>query len=410
MKTRIALLVVLLGAAACSGLRGGSGAATPDVQALWARTLDSLWTTVNEEYVYADFDGTDWDSVRDEYQGRLDQEIDREAFSAILGEMLAELPPGTAYLQTREERIAAAAQEQAGYEGIGTFISLRGEPQPRIILLSVMPDSPAEQAGLKSHDAILAIDGQPVTGADRLADISRVRGPAGSNVTLTVRSPGEAPRDVAVTRDHIDASQARLTWRLVDEGGIAYMLFPPAEYELLLQDFELALKALSSGGDLNGLIVDLRIVSAGQNWPTASLLAVFADGEVGEFYSRSGSNPATVEGRFDFVDSQEIPLALLVGPSTTGAAEVFAASLQATEKAIVVGAATPGDVEIVSPYFMPDGSLIFLATSSFRTGKGLELGLEGVRPDVLVPADWDEVSADQDDVLNAALEVLRPDA
>jgi carboxyl-terminal processing protease len=377
-----------------------------DIQALQLRTFESIWTTVNDNYVYSDFNGVNWAEIREEYESRLDEPMNSVEFTAMMEEMLSELPAGTAQLQSREARIEAAAGNTLGYEGIGAFVTLREEPEPRLVLMEVMPESPGQQAGLQAHDAILAIDGNPVEADSVASQIARVRGEAGSKLSLTVRTPGQEPREVELTRRQIEAIDARLVWHPLGDSGIGYVRFPPADYEELLQDFVLALQTFDSTGDLDGLILDLRITTAGEAWPVAPLLTLFADGVVGEVYSREESNPVSVTGVFDFVNSHEVPLVVLVGPNTTGPAEIFAAALQASDEAVVIGLDTTGDVETLAPFFMPDGSRAFVAIFAFRTRDGREIGLDGLRPDVPVQLDWDEVTDEQDQVIGVALELL----
>jgi C-terminal processing protease CtpA/Prc len=86
---------------------------------------------------------------------------------------------------------------------------------------------------------------------------------------------------------------------------------------------------------------------------------------------------------------------------------MFAAALQANGRASVLGLTTPGALEGMTPYFLPDGSRLFLPTSSYRTADGQEVGLNGVIPDVIIEAEWDTVTVTDDPVLDAALEAVR---
>jgi carboxyl-terminal processing protease len=377
-----------------------------EIQALQLRTFESTWSTINENYVYDDFNGLDWSETHDLYADRLTEPLDETEFQAILDEMLAELPEGTAQLQSRQERIEAAAGGSQGYEGIGAFVTLRERPQPRLVLMEVMGGSPAEQAGLKAHDAILEIGGEPVEAGTAASQIARVRGEAGSKIAFTVRTPGEEPRTVEVTRGRIDQVSSRLLWHPLGNTGIGYLRFPPLEYEELLQDVVLALQTFDATGDLEALIIDLRIASAGEGWPVAPLLTMFTDGQVGEIYSREESTPVSVTGIYDFVNSQEVPLALLVGQNTTGPAEIFAAALQEAGEAVIIGMNTAGDVETIAPFYLPDGSRAMIAVFTFRTNEGHELGLHGLEPDVELDLDWDEVTEEEDQVIGVAIELL----
>lgn len=379
----------------------------PDVQALQLRTFETLWSTVNDNYVYENFAGIDWASVHDERLRQLDTELSSEEFTVVMREMLSELPAGTARLETRQERIEQALVDANSYQGIGAFVAFREQPQPRIILLSVMPNSPAERAGLRAHDAIVAIDGSPIEAEMGLGAIEHIRGEAGTDVILTVRAPDTEPREVTVTRGNVARTPNRLSWMLLED-GVGYLLFPPATYTQLSEDLAFALQQMAAQSQLESLILDLRVVTAGNNWPAAALLPLFTDGRIGEFYNRSSSAVAEVDGVFDFANSQHLDLAILVGQDTTGAAEVFAASLQDAADALIVGSPTRGELEGATAYFLPNGSRVIVATTSFRTRDGREIGLLGVEPDIHVPDDWDQVTPNRDNVLAAALEALLP--
>lgn len=377
-----------------------------DIQALQLRTFDQLWSIVDENFVYEDFNGVDWLAVKDEYQSKLDREIPVDEFEVILRSMLGELPPETASLETREERIEQALNGSDSYQGIGVFIAIQDQPEPRIILLSVMSGSPAEEAGLQAHDAVLAIDGMPIQDGEATSQVGRVRGPAGSEVTLTVRSPGEEPREIVVRRGTVQRTVQRLHWQLVPGTRVGYFLFPPATYSDLGQDFILGLQTLAEGDGLDGVILDLRTISMGSNWPAATLLPLFADGTIGSFYSRTEDREAEITAVDDVADSQQIPLVLLTGPNTTGAAEIFAAILQSFNRAIIMGMSTPGELEAASTFNLLNGSRLHLSTSSFRTIDGREIGLMGVEPDIILDVYWDQVTADEDTLINAALQEL----
>lgn len=407
MKQRTALafigLIALLMVAGCSrGKAEIAAAPTPDITTLQQRTLDVLRDTIDRHYVYEEL-AADWQADYDDYRSRIEAGIDSEAFTSELAEILNTLP-APPVLQTRDERITQAATVSTSYGGIGAFVTLRDEPQPHIVLLSVMPNSPAEAAGLAAHDSIFAIDGQPVEGGDVSLSINRMRGEPGSDVVIIARTPGEAEREVVVTRGDIQSSSATIeVQRIGPQEDIAYILFPPAPYPNMLDGIFSQIETLSAEQPLSGLILDLRIVGQSDAWPVAEMFTVFGSGDLGEIYTREGSTPLDIEGR-DVLMSQSLPLAILVGPDTRGTLEMFAAALQTSGRAQVFGLTTPGLLEGVTPFFLPDGSRLLVPTSSYRTPDGRETGLDGVIPDVVIEADWDEVTTENDPVLEAAVE------
>ncbi len=403
------LVLTLLTSACAGGERAEPSptalpVATP-TPSLQVRTFEALWSAVHENYVYPDFHGVDWQAIHNEYLIRVEAGLTTDEFSEVLRSMVARLPSGAVVWQTRAERIQQALEDTRTYEGIGAYISFRAAPEPRVVLLSVMPRSPAAEAGLQAHDSILAIDGIPVRADEGESVVRRIRGPAGSRTTLRVRSPGRPPRDVEVTRGRVIATDV-LKGGMIPRTGIGYLLFPPAPYDELGNDMLNSLRLLSDGRELNGLILDLRIATIGGGWPLTPLLTLFANGNLGEIYTRTSTQAITVEGQ-DVLNSQRVPLAILIGPDTQGAPEIFAAALQAAGRAVLVGLPTPGEVEGITEFALPDGSRAFIATSSYRTPTGREIGLTGVIPDVKVNADWDAVTLENDPVRDAAVRALQ---
>jgi hypothetical protein len=130
-----------------------------------------------------------------------------------------------------------------------------------------------------------------------------------------------------------------------------------------------------------------------------------ADGKLGEFYSRAGSTPIQIQGA-DTGGSQDLPIAIIVGPDTEGSPEIFAAALQASKRATVVGLQTPGKIFGYTTVPLPDGSNLTFASQSYKTSKGQDLAELGVEPDIVVEADWDEVSVESDPAIEKAVELL----
>jgi len=101
-----------------------------------------------------------------------------------------------------------------------------------------------------------------------------------------------------------------------------------------------------------------------------------------------------------------LPLVILVGPDTEGSPEIFAAALQESGRAAVVGLPTSGNIFGYETVPLPDGSRLTLAISSYKTESGRDLGENGVEPDVIIESDWDEVSEADDPPLRKAIEII----
>jgi carboxyl-terminal processing protease len=346
----------------------------------------------------------DWQAAHDEILPLVQKDMTEDEFAQTMRDLLARLPAGLARYETRAERIEAETADTVNYEGIGAFISVRAEPEPHVVLLAVIAGSPAENAGLLAHDSIYAIDGAPVTEEEGLNVVNRVRGPAASEVTLTVQTPGAARRDVTLQRAQLAAVDS-VRGGLLLGTSIAYLRLPTLGDSSLADSVGGALQSLSDGvpGGLTGVLLDLRIAHTGSGWPLVEMLSMFGAGDMGEFFDRATTTPVAA-APVDVAGSQTVPLVLLIGPDTEGLPEIFAAALQSAGRATLVGFPTPGYIEIPAIVPLPDGSRAFIAASAYRTSKGEALGLTGLTPDARVEADWDEVTDAEDEVVERAME------
>ena len=407
----LSILLLSLFLSACMGLipleeepvAGDFGPQT-SLQEQQTETFETLWKHLADNYIYFESSDVNWDALHDEYSQRVQAGLTPEEFSALMEDLQAELPEGSLGYRSRSERIEADVADTSSYEGIGAFVGFNEEPQPHIVLLDVIKGSPAEQAGLKAHDSILEIDGRPILLEEGLTAVDRVRGPAGSTVTLSIQSPGEPSRSVEVKRGKLNSTGRLQAYNLTGT-NYGYLLFPPVGYDTLDEDVVKSMEAFNTDRKLEGLILDLRIASSTRGWPLEAIYTMFYDGDMGEFYTRNDKQAVQVNGQ-DVFSSQDVPLVVLVGRNTTGTPEILAASLQAYERATVIGEKTPGSIEGATSYYLPDGSELFIETTSFMLPDGADVGIQGVLPDIAVEAGWDEIRTNNDPVLERAIEQL----
>ena len=371
------------------------------------RTFDELMDALREHYVFSEHHAVPWDDLESRYRTKVLSLLRSSEFPDVVREMMKELPHDAAVWQSREERIDRQSTDARNYEGIGAYVAFRSEPQPRVILLSVMPGSPAEQAGLRDHDALLAVDGIPVSVDEGEEVVNRIRGPAGSVVNLTVRTPNASPRNVPVTRGRVQLTEGanRVRYALLPESNIAYILMPRQSTSTLGAEVAQALTVMSGEVALRGVILDLRIAALGNNWPLDEMLTMFGNGTLGEMYSVGETIPLVIAGQ-DVAGSQTLPLALLVGRDTEGLPEIFAGALQSVGRAVLFGTRTSGFIEASQLVPLPDGSRVLISSTSYRTATGLDVGLAGLEPNLSVSFDWDAVTEQVDPVRNASQTAL----
>jgi len=405
------LLMISFILSACIGLlpleeepvTGDFGPKT-SLQEQQARTFEALWKHLEDNYIYFETADVDWKTLHDKYLEQINAGLTADEFNNLMQDLGAELPAGSLVYETRAERIEADTVDTSSYEGIGAFVGFNKDPQPHIVLLAVMDGSPAEQAGLKAHDSILEIDGTPIQLEEGITAVNRVRGPAGSSVTLSIQSPGSSERSIDVKRGKL-TSAGKLEATPIMGTNYGYLLFPPVGYSTLLDDITKSLQTLSTNRILEGVILDLRISGSTRGWPLEDLYSMFYHGALGEFYNRDKKQSVELKGQ-DVFNSQKVPLIILVGQNTTGFPEILAGSLQMHKRATVIGETTPGAIETSTWYYLPDGSEAFIETTSFVLPNGDEIGTTGVVPDIALQQGWDEVLPNNDPVLDRAVQYL----
>jgi C-terminal peptidase prc len=392
-----------------------STAATVDAEttARQLRIFEQLWNTVDSQYAYPDFRGVDWLAVYDEFQARIGNGLSDAAFWAAMRDMIDRLDDDHSVFLTPDEARQEDAQLQGdfSYSGIGIYATVDADKRQAVIF-NVFPGSGAEAAGLRAHDAILSIDGQPVMNEAGIDILDNLRGPAGTEVTLLVRSPRRAPREVTVERRRIDGA-LRVTSRLLPVEGsslrIGYAMVPTLWDATIAGGARQALTELMAGGRLDGLIVDMRTNSGGVSANLLALLGFFTGGQHGEFASRDQTRPLSITAE-PIGNSQDVPLVILIGPDTESYAEVFSGVLRDAGRARLVGAASPGNVETIYGYDFEDGSRAWIALETYVPSNGVSWEGAGLIPDVSIDAKWDEFTDEDDPAVAAALELLAESA
>jgi carboxyl-terminal processing protease len=369
--------------------------------------FEELWGIVNQNYLYPDFNGLDWDAIRQEYRPRIEAGLSDPEFYQAMGEMIFRLGDNhSVYLSPDEAREDDQMRlGEVDYVGIGVRSLLVPEKQSLAVLL-VYPGSPADQAGIKMHDNMLLVDGQPVV-SDVGIHQNLLRGPEGTTINVTVQTPGEAPRTVPITRQRVGGALPVPYSVLTTAQGkrIGYLFMTSFADTSVDDSIAQALGAMSASGPLDGLILDNRFNSGGASDVLLDTMNYFAEGLMGYIVDQQNENPLTVPG-VDIGGSQSLPIVVLVGEGTASFGEVFAGVLKNIGRATLIGEQTDGNVEILSIHNLIDGARAQIAAYSFRppnpTGEDWEK--TGIIPDLSVSSIWEEITQQTDPVIQAALD------
>jgi len=269
--------------------------------------FDELWQIVQEEYLYEDFNGVDWDGTGDLYREKVRAGLTPEAFYLAMDEMIASLGDEHSVFLSPEQALEEDAEYAGNLDYVGVGIYVVGVPERnRATIILTFPGSPAERAGLQPHDSILMADGQPILDENgEIRDI--VRGPEGTSVTLTVQTPGMSPRELVVPRARINSSipiPSRVH-TTPDGKRFGYLLLSTFADNSVDDRVGDALQAMSAGAPLDGLIIDNRWNEGGVDVLLRGTLAYFIDGAAGYFISREEARPLQVQ-------KNDVPISRLI--------------------------------------------------------------------------------------------------
>ena len=303
------------------------------------RIIDEVEHIVEQVYVYPDYNGRDWEEIVARYRAMAEAGLETDEFYYDMQLMLDELgDEHSQFISPVDAQYADAELEgKIEFVGIGVYSNVDLE-RGRLVVISTYPGSPAEHAGLQSHDSILLVDDLPISFDTGI----RTLGPECTAVKLTVQSPGELPREVMLVRSAIEGN-APIDARLVpttDGSRIGYIFIPSFFDETLPSQIE---KALEDFGDLDGLILDVRLNGGGSSTVAYPILSFFADGKLGSFVSRSESRPLNIE-EDPIHNSQTVPLVVMVSEETVSFGEIFAGVLRDARGAKITGETSLGNV------------------------------------------------------------------
>ena len=338
-----------------------------------------------------------WQLVHDEF---VDQPVDDEALmrGAIRGMMEGLGDQHSSYMDPQEFEQANMPMD-GEYEGIGAYVDTSAE---YLTITSPMPDSPAEKAGLRPNDKIIAVDGEDMTGVDGSLVLKRVLGPAGTDVVLTILREGEeAPFDVTITRAKIILKSVE--YEMLEQ-NIAYVKLTTFGDDTT-RDLKNALRELMRQNP-DGMILDLRNNGGGYLTTAIEVVSQFVgDGVV--MYEEYGTGQRHTFQAIRGGLATEIPLVVLVNEGTASASEITAGAIQDYERGTLVGMQTfgKGSVQNWIPLDNKQGA-VRVTVARWLTPKERQIHEVGLEPDVVVELTEEDMEAERDPQLEKAIEVL----
>lgn len=379
------LLALLVMAAACTTPtdapeNADAGAGPQPIEGLPAEfgRLAEVWELLQEQHVNAD--GIDPQAVSD---------------GAIRGMLAAIDDPYAAYLDA--EQFSLERQDIQGFfEGIGAEVGVR---DGMITILAPLPDTPAEMAGIRPGDVILAVDGRDIGGLSLLEVVNLIRGEGGTTVRLLVRHRDAAEAvEIEIRRARIALESVRLIMQVGGIGHLRLTGFTRDTKEELLRALERFRRSRGAG-----LVVDLRNNPGGLVSSVVEVTSQFIDAGVVLYQIDAQGDRRDWEAESGGA-ALEVPLVVLVNEFSASASEVFAGALADYRRAPIVGMTTFGKGSVNNLWPLSDGSGVNFTVANWFTPGGTLIEGEGIVPEIIIePSE----SADEDRQLDQAIEILQ---
>ncbi len=337
-----------------------------------------------------------WNKIDTKYYDRKEV-LDTEMFYGALAGLVASLGDPYSVFLNPEVNDEFTEELNGRFEGIGAEIGIR---QKQLTIIAPLAGSPAEGAGLKPSDKILAIDGFDTQGISLDRAVNLIRGEKDTEVKLMIGRDDESPQEISITRDTINIIS--VTYSQPQE-SVAYIKVSYFNRDTA-QDFRKAVKAALVDSPKT-IILDVRNNPGGfldvavkiasfwvENKPV--VLEKFSDGSVVDYPS---SGQASFKGLVTYV---------LVNEGSASASEIVAGALQDYELATVVGEQTFGKGSVQDLIGFDNGSSIKLTVAKWLTPDGNTIDEIGITPDIEVEMTSDDYDEGRDPQLDKVLELI----
>ncbi len=318
--------------------------------------------------------GDVFERVRSDY---VEQASDEQLIEAAINGMLSSLDPHSGYMNDKRFD-EMKVQTQGSFGGLGIEVTMEGG---LVKVVSPIDDTPAFKAGIEPGDLITQINGEQVLGMTLPDAVDKMRGPAGSDIKLTIRRADREPFEVSLTRSVIKIKSVRS--RL--DGKVGYIRISSFS-EQTDAGLQAAIDDLKkqAGGQLQGFVLDLRNNPGGLlNQAVAVSDDFLEQGEIvstrarkTEDAQRFNAKPGDLAGG--------LPIVVLINGGSASASEIVAGALQDHGRAILLGTKSfgKGSVQTIVP--LSGHGAMRLTTARYYTPSGRSIQAVGIEPDIIV--------------------------
>ena len=331
----------------------------------------------NRVYEQLNLFGEVFDRIR---SGYVEDVNSSDLISAAIRGMLTSLDPHSGYMPP-ESFQDMQVDTRGAFGGLGIEVT---QEDGFVKVVAPMDGTPASEAGIQSGDFITHVDGEAILGLTLSEAVDKMRGPVGSEVSLTVvRNLDEEPFDIVIIRDVIKLTAARV--RVEDDVIIVRVTtFNEQTTPNIKKGIKEKIDELSGKDNVSGFIIDLRNNPGGLLSEAISVSDMFLN--QGEIVSTRGRNNGQAKrysaSKGDLAENK--PIIVLINGGSASASEIVAGALQDHKRAVILGTKSFGKGSVQSVIPLGENGAMRLTTARYYTPSGRSIQALGVVPDIIV--------------------------
>lgn len=340
-----------------------------------------------------------WDILKKDYFDQEDLDTQKQVYGAIKGMVKALDDPYTLFM-TPEETKEFSENLAGKLEGIGAELNVK---EGNLIVVSAFKGSPAEKSGLKPGDIIYKINEETANEMSLLEAISKIRGPKGSHVALTIiRKDTSKPLEVNIIRDRITIPSSEIEFK----ENIAVVALNQFNEQTMPDFLKIAGQILTKKPI--GIIIDLRYNGGGYLETSVELLSwFFADEKKAVIIKQRDAAKNEIIYTSGKGKLSEIPIVVLINQGSASASEIFAGAIQDHKRGLIIGEKSYGKGSVQQIEELEDGSSLRITIAKWFTPSDRSIDDVGILPDRIVGLSDDDITNDRDPQLDEAISYLK---
>lgn len=300
------------------------------------------------------------------------------AFYELMNIFVMKLDPHSGFLSPKDY-YELMSDTHGKFSGVGIEIGMQNE---KITVIAPIEGTPAWKAGIKTADVIAKIDDVSTEGMSLMEAVSRIRGPEGTIVKLTINRPGEKePLEFSIKRATIHVFSVKSRFLEPHTAYFRLITFHQTTDEELREAASVMFKRYK--GQIKAIILDLRSNPGGLLEQAVNVADMFIkNGALVSTRTRNEQNAKSFVAKNDRLEMETLPLVVLIGPGSASASEIVAGAIKDNNRGLLLGMRTFGKGSVQSILNLEGGSALRLTTALYYTPSGRSIQAVGIEPHV----------------------------